>query len=74
MIRVCCVGRKVGVYHENNLPSKGLGQLTQTMKRIDIRTLAITSNGSNIENDLVNSFSSRLFKVTIIQVKCHGVT
>lgn len=70
----------VGVQHvgatvDGRQTSKALRQLTQTVKRVDVRRLAVASHGVDVEADAVDGLHGHtwLGDVFVRRVKGHGV-
>jgi hypothetical protein len=51
-----------------------LRKFTKSIQGVDVGAFAIPGNGSNIQNNLINSLSSWLRKITVIQMQSHCVT
>ena len=53
---------------------KGLGELTKTVKGVDVGGLAVTRNRVQVHGDTLNGLTGGLLNVVIIGPERHGVT
>lgn len=56
------------------VPGKSLGQIAQTVKRVDVGRLAVTENGGSVQANLLACVACGLGQVRVIEMKSHGMT